>query len=232
MHNKYIDFYQSYFLNKKYLLPLIDAKIALSKDFYSINLKKKWITNSYSRKRVHLIRSNYDSILSTSSSINKDNSLLNCRLPGLNSNKPDLIIIDLKLKLKTKLNLFNLNKKRKIFIITTDLNNKKISHFKKKGVKFIKINSLNNKSDFINLFRVLKLKGFNRILVESGLNFLNQLLKYKLIFNFYLFQSSIKLGKNGLNKSSINLIKKIKTFEKIKVNLDGDDLYKGLLNNV
>ena len=44
-------------------------------------------------KEVHLIRSQYDTIISTSKSINKDNSLLNCRLNGLDNNKPDLVII-------------------------------------------------------------------------------------------------------------------------------------------
>ena len=39
-------------------------------------------------------------ILSTSKSINSDNSLLNCRINGLNNYKPDLFIIDLNLKLK------------------------------------------------------------------------------------------------------------------------------------
>ncbi len=34
------DFYNSYFINKNYYLPFIDAKIALSKDYYSINKKK------------------------------------------------------------------------------------------------------------------------------------------------------------------------------------------------
>ena len=35
------NFYKSYFLNKKKDLPLIDAKLAISKDFYTINKKKK-----------------------------------------------------------------------------------------------------------------------------------------------------------------------------------------------
>ena len=48
----------------------------------------------------HLIRSKYDCIISTSKTINKDNSLLNCRIDGLDNNKPDLIIIDRNLKLK------------------------------------------------------------------------------------------------------------------------------------
>ena len=93
------DFYKSYFLNKKAKFPLLDAKLAISKDFYTINKKGKWITNSRSRKVAHLIRSKYDCVVSTSDSINKDNSLLNCRIDGLDKFKPDLFIVDLNLKL-------------------------------------------------------------------------------------------------------------------------------------
>ena len=72
----------------------------------------------------------------------------------------------------------------------------------------------------------LKKYTYNRILVESGLIFLNELLKNKLIFNLYMFQSSIKLAKKGKNNTSNNIIKKIKLNKKIKVNLNGDRLYK------
>ena len=96
------DFYRSYFINKKENSIYIDAKIAMSKDYFSINKKSRWITNLRSRKISHLLRSRYDTIISTSKSINKDNSLLNCRLKGFDNFKPDLIIIDRKLKLKKK----------------------------------------------------------------------------------------------------------------------------------
>ena len=224
--NNFNDFYQSYFINKKKNLPLIDAKIALSKDYYTIHKKKKWITNSFSRNRGHLIRSEYDSVISTSTSINKDNSLLNCRLNGFNQNKPDLIIIDLKLKIETNLDLFNLPRKRKIVVVTLIKKNKNITKLKKRGVKFIQITSLNNKNDFIYLFSILKKRGFNRILVESGLRFLNELLKIKIISNLYVFKSPIKLGNNGLNNCSANFIKKLNLFKRIKVNLNEDQLYK------
>ena len=228
--NSFNNFYQSYLINKKKKLPLIDAKIAFSKDYYTINKKKKWITNCYSRKRVHLIRSQYDSIISTSKTINNDNALLNCRLDGFNINKPDLIIIDLKLNIKTNLNIFNTATKRKILIVTSIKKNKKIVYLKKKGVKFIFLNSLFYGEDFFKLFKNLKKKGFNRILVESGLKFLNELLKNKIISNLYLFKTSSKLGKNGLNNSSVNLIKRFKVIKKIRVNLDGDQLYRISIN--
>ena len=220
------NFYQSYFLTKKDNLPFIDAKIATSKDYFTINKKSKWITNSFSRNRTHLIRSEYEAIISTSKSINKDNSLLNCRLNGFNNNKPDLIIIDLNLSIKINLNLFKEIYKRKITIVTSVFNSKKRNYLKNKGIRFISLYSLDDKKDFINLFKILKKYDYNRILVESGLVFLKKLLKNKLIFNLYMFQSSIKLGKNGKNNTSNEFIKRLKLKKKIHVNLNGDKLYK------
>ena len=226
LNNNFKDFYQSYFLNQKHNTPFIDAKIAISKDYLTINKKAKWITNSLSRRRTHLIRSEYDAIISTSKSINKDNSLLNCRLAGFNSNKPDLIIIDLMLKIKTNLSLFKNINKRKILIVTSISDSKKISYLRKKGVKIILIESLDSKKDFINLFKILRKYAYNRILVESGLIFLNKLLKENLIFNLYVFQKSSKLGRNGRNNTSNKLLKKLTLKKKVNVNLSGDKLYK------
>ena len=112
---KYKKFYKSYFINKKLSIPFITAKIAISKDYFTINKKKKWITNETSRNNSSFIKKQYDCILSTSKSINQDDSLLNCRINGLNNNKPDLFIIDLKLKLKKKLSLNKYLKKKNFF---------------------------------------------------------------------------------------------------------------------
>ena len=114
---------------------MISAKIAISKDYYSINKKSKWITNKNSQKITHLLRSKNDCIFSTSATINKDNALLNCRIDGLNNLKPDLFIIDLNLKLKKNLSIINIARKRKVFLITTINNDKKINFFKKKDLK-------------------------------------------------------------------------------------------------
>ena len=116
------DFYKSYFLNKERKLPLIDAKIALSKDFYSINKKSKWITNIHSRQKTQLLRSFYDCIISTSKSINKDNSNLDCRIKGLENKSPTIIIIDRFLKIKKNLNL--IKKKKKNIYLLTSVNNR------------------------------------------------------------------------------------------------------------
>ena len=223
---KFKNFYDSYFFNKKFNLPFISAKIAISKDYYSINKKSKWITNESSQKITHLLRSRSDCIFSTSKSINKDNSLLNCRINGLNNFKPDLFIIDLNLKLKKNLSLNKLTNKRNTFLIVIKKNKKKINFFKKKGFKIILINSLSSKNDFILMFHQIYKLGYSRAFFETGLTFLNSLLKYKLVNNLYVLQNNSMLKKNGLNNSSSQYLKKIKLNKKIKINLNNDNLYK------
>ena len=220
----YKNFYKSYFINKKLNIPYVSAKIALSNDFFSINYKKKWITNERSRKIVHLLRSRYDCILSTSKTINLDNSLLNCRIDGLDRLKPDLFIVDLNLKLKKNLLLNKIIKKRKTFIITNKSNSKKVSIYKKKGFKFIFINALKEKKDFISLFKKIYKLGYSRVLLEAGLIFLNTIIKNKLVNNLYLFKSNQNLRKTGKNNFSPNFLKKIR-FKPISINLNGDKLF-------
>ena len=220
------NFYKSYFLNKIKKFPLVDAKLAISKDFYTINKTSEWITNHKSRRIAHFIRSKYDCIVSTSRTINKDNSLLNCRLDGFNNFKPDLIIIDNNLKLKKNLKLFSISNKRKTYIFTSSNDQKKINYFKKRKIKIIKINQLRIKKDFKILFDKIFKLGKGRVLIETGLIFLNELIRYKFINELYLFQSNILLKKKGLNNANISLVKKLKFGKNLKVNLKNDKLFK------
>ncbi len=224
-------FYQSYFINKKLLIPFITGKIAISKDYLTINKKNKWITNKTSRNIVHLLRNRFDCILSTSKSINNDDSLLNCRINGLKNNKPDLFVLDLNLKLKKKLSLNNYLKTRKTFLITGKNNSKKSLVYKKLGYKIIFINKLKDKNDFNSLYRKIYKMGYSRMLVETGLTFLNNLIKKKLIHELYIFKSNKKLGKNGKNNDTSNYLKRIHP-KLLTINLNGDILFKKEFNYV
>ena len=227
--NKFTEkFYQSYFLQPSNKIPFIDAKLAISKDYFTINKKKTWITNKKSRNLGNFLRSKYDCLLTTSKTINKDNPLLNCRIEGLEKKTPCLIIFDRFFKINKNIKILKENN-RKIYIFTTVNNPIKEKFFKKKGVKIIKFSYINDNN--LNLkkmiFKIKKL-GLNRIFVESGGTFLSQLLMNNLIKNLYLFKSSKYLSSNGQNNSNLLQIKKIKILKKnkIKVNLNGDSLYK------
>ena len=219
------DFYKSYFLNKKLNMPFITGKIAISKDFFTINKKNKWITNNASRKLSHLLRFKNDCIISTSKSINLDNSLLNCRINGLNKYKPDLFIIDLHLKLKKNILLNKFIKKRKTYLVINKKNIHKTKIYKKKGYKIITVDSLESKQDFYHLYKKIYKLGYSRAFVESGLTFLNSLIKNRLIHRLYIFQNNNKLGKYGKNNANSKYLKKISS-KLITINLNDDKLYK------
>ncbi len=221
-------FYKSYFLQFKNELPHIDGKLAISKDYSTINTKKRWITNDHSRKVANFIRSKYDCILSTSKTINYDNPLLNCRIKSLEKKSPILIILDRFFKIKKNLKIFNI-KNRKIYIFTYINNFSKEKYFKRIGVKVIKINKKTKPAEELKeIFMKIKLNGFNRVLIETGITFLNKVLQNKLVKNLYLFKSKKNLSSNGLNNSTPYFIKRIKLSKKnkIRVNLKEDFLYK------
>jgi 6-phosphogluconolactonase/glucosamine-6-phosphate isomerase/deaminase len=68
--------------------------------------------------------------------------------------------------------------------------------------------------------------GYARILIETGLTFLNTLIKNKLINDLYIFKSDNYLKNKGKNNTSTKYIKN--TFCKpISINLNNDKLYKG-----
>ena len=76
------------------------------------------------------------------------------------------------------------------------------------------------------MFKKLYRIGKRRILIESGLIFLNKLVKNKLINDLFIFKSNRNLTTAGYNNSKLNYIKKYKLITKIKVNLDDDILLK------
>ena len=205
-----LNFYKSYFLSKnKSSLPYTDIKIAISKDYYSINKKGKWITNQISRTKGHLLRSKYDCILSTYKSVNKDNSLLNCRISGLEHLSPSRVIID------------------KTYVITCIDDKKKEKFLRSKKVKVIKLKYRKNLISYKDILMELKKRGFSRILCESGSFTATNLLKNNLVNTLYVFMSQKRLGKRGKNSfkkqlSHLNMNKK----NELNINLFGDKLYK------
>ncbi len=221
-------FYRSYLKSKKNNLPFVTCKLALSKDYFTINKKYKWITNQYSRSRGHLLRSMHDCLLTSSQTILKDNSQLTCRINGLSDRTPTIAILDNNLKLNTNLKVFKNFKKNRIIIFHNKINKKKMNTFKILKVKFLRV-PLNKDGD-LDLKKILlnlKKLGFSRILLESGRYLTTNFLNENLVDDLNLFISNKKLNKNGSGSLKKYLVPFLKNKKKItiKVNLFGDSLF-------
>ena len=130
------------------------------------------------------------------------------------------------MRLKNKLKLFDISKKRKTYIVTTSRNDKKISFFKSKKFKIIQLANLQDKKDFNRLFQILFQIGKRRLLIESGLIFLNKVMDFKLVNNLYIFKSHNQLKKNGFNNTKFRHLKKLSNKNKLRINLNNENLFK------
>ena len=208
-------------------LPFVTAKMAVSKDLYTNNLKKKWITNKFSRGRVHLMRSNHDCILTSVNTVIADNPKLTCRIDGLENLSPSRIILDKKLKIPITSNIVKTANNYRTFIFFSKTNKKKIKTLKHLKISLVKSPVTNDGNlDLKNILAKIRLLGFSRIFLESGLNLTTSFLKKGLVDDFQLFISSENLGRNGNNsfKKNMKLFLKNKKFTIAKVNLFGDRL--------
>ena len=196
------DLYESYVKNRKLKLPFLTAKIAVSKNGLIYSEGTKRITSKISDKLTHFLRYKNDSIMISSKTLNIDNPKLNCRLKGLEKFSPRRIILDKNLKIKLDSFIFRSIKSNNTIIFYNSSNYSKIKVLEKKGTILVK-SKLNNNGLF-NLKKILKklfTLGVRNLLVEGGNQITKNLIKDKLIDEFYLFQSPKILPNNKANQS-------------------------------
>ena len=196
LKNEAKELYESYFINRKYNLPYVTAKIAISKNNLIYSEGTKRITNQLSDKLSHYLRFKNDAIMISSKTLNIDNSKLNCRLKGYENFSPKRIILDRNLDINLNTYVFKTAKKCETIIFHNSVNKSKIKILKKHKINLFKLN-LDNKKNFdlkIVLKKLYSL-GIRNLLVEGGDNLTKNMLKKKLINQFYLFKSIKNLSK-------------------------------------
>ena len=232
LYKEIIDFYKPYFFNRKYKIPYVTGKIAVSENNLIFSKGTKRITDIHSDKLTHFLRYKNDSLMISYKTLNQDNPKLNCRLKGLNKFSPKRIILDSNLEMNIKSYIFRTANKNNTIIFYNNANKQKITLFKKRGIQLIKSNL--TKKRYFDLKLVLKKLykiGIRNILVEGGDDLSGSFLKNKLFNQFYLFKSPKILTKSVPYKD-FNDIKylihnyRIKSEIKNKLTKDTIILYK------
>ncbi|MCH7827231.1 MAG: bifunctional diaminohydroxyphosphoribosylaminopyrimidine deaminase/5-amino-6-(5-phosphoribosylamino)uracil reductase RibD [Bacteroidetes bacterium] len=217
------------YVSKK--VPYVTLKAAVTLDGKIADKKgnSKWISSTQSRKFVHKLRFEYDSVLIGYNTFKKDNPSLNVRL--VKGRNPHKIILDSKLRIVTNSNVFISKKDEKIIIITANENKnklKKINFLKKAGAEILFIKK--NKDGLLNLKILLKQLAkikISSVLVEGGSNVFNSFIKQKLFDEIMLFISPKIMGRGLSWTGNLNIenIKKALNFEIIENKKIGDDIF-------
>ena len=228
MNEECIDLYDGFFsriLNNKPFVTLkiacsLDGKIALN------NYQSKWITNDLSRSYVHLIRSQNDAIMTTSSTILADNPEMNCRLNGLENRSPKKVILDRYLKVSSEYKIYNSSPNNDIFVYSLlDMVNHLSHNIKIKKIKIEK--NLCNESFFNFIFKDLALRGINNLLIEAGSKINTILLSLGLIDKLLIFRSGKTIGNDGIpfiDNLNINSMNNVYNYKLSSIRTFDDDV--------
>lgn len=194
-------FYEGYFLNKIKNRPKITLKMASTLDGKITSSKKKWISNSSSRKIVHHLRSNNDAILVGSNTVKIDNPRLTCRINGLENTSPIRIVINRKLDLNKDFHIITDRSVKTILI--SSLNKEQIpKHLKKKNIEIINIK--NEKFNLKTILKEISSFGINNLLVEGGARMAGFFLKSKFVDELIIFRNNIIVGDAELSLIKFN----------------------------
>ena len=223
------NFYAIYNDFSKNFFPKVYAKIATTKNYYSFVKNRPQITNSYSKKLTHILRSEINAILIGVNTHNKDNPLLNCRINGLNLLSPARFIIDPNLRINRNSKLIMSAKKIKTYIFYSDKNNNKINYLKNKNIYPIYLPLNKNKHiDCKEILVTIGLLGYKNVLIEGGYNTIKRFIDLNLIDIFYFFKNNEVISKKSSHSFKniyMLLEKKFKNKNKLQqVNLKDNTL--------
>lgn len=192
-----------HYITKK--IPYVALKYAMTMDG-RISLDdgtSKWITNEKSRNYVHELRNLYSGILCGINTVQKDNPLLNCRIP--NGKNPVRIILDSHLSIDENSQIVQTSKEIKTIIACTDFDENKKMLLENSGINILLCKPKNNTVDLNDLLKKIGEEKIDSILVEGGGKINSSFLKENLVQKIYTFVGNKILGGNQ-NKSPVSSI--------------------------
>jgi diaminohydroxyphosphoribosylaminopyrimidine deaminase/5-amino-6-(5-phosphoribosylamino)uracil reductase len=162
----------------------------------------KWISNDDSRNYVHeVLRINADAILTTATTVIKDNATMNSRVAEAEPKELNLIIIDKELDIlkdeNKTLNIFYKREKTKIYLVSDQT----FENTLPEHIELINVNIHGGECDLFELSAVLLNKNICEVLVEAGGKLNASLLKAKIVDELIIFIAPSLL----IDNSSINL---------------------------
>lgn len=177
-------------LNKRFFTfhqkkrPYIVLKWAQTADGFMAteNGEQKWITNSFSKQRVHLWRTQEQAILVGTETAKFDNPQLNARL--WDGNQPIRVVLDRDLKLNSNLHLFDQSQNTLVFT--------EIEKENKKNLSLIKIDFASNVEK--QILSELHQKGIQSLIIEGGKRTLASFIKKDLWDEARIFTSKESWG--------------------------------------
>jgi diaminohydroxyphosphoribosylaminopyrimidine deaminase / 5-amino-6-(5-phosphoribosylamino)uracil reductase len=181
--------------------PEVTLKLAISADgmIGKTGSGQVAISNEISRRMVHMMRAQSDTILIGSGTALADDPELTCRLPGLESRSPIRIVLDSKLKTPMTSKLVSTARNTPVwFAALGTADETKCKNLQTAGCRILSCDDDNGKIALPELLDDLGAQGIASLLIEGGSNVAAVLLSEGLVDRIILFIGTTTIGQGGI----------------------------------
>jgi diaminohydroxyphosphoribosylaminopyrimidine deaminase / 5-amino-6-(5-phosphoribosylamino)uracil reductase len=182
--------------------PHVILKLAVSADdrIGAAGGKPAAITGEAAKARVHLLRAQCDAILVGIGTVQADDPLLTCRLPGMEARSPVRVVLDRALRLPGASRLVHSARETPLWVIASELAEAAAAtKLGAAGAQVIRIApSAGPGLDLAAVLRVLAEKGITRLMVEGGARVASSFVAADLADEIWLLRGPEPIGADGI----------------------------------
>lgn len=182
--------------------PHVILKLAVSADdkIAARGHKPVAITGEAARTRVHLLRAQNDAILVGIGTVQADDPLLTCRLPGMAARSPVRVVLDRALRLSGDSRLVHSARETPLWVMTSDLAEAPAAvKLGAAGAQVIRVASTASPGlDLLPVLHALGEKGITRLMVEGGARVARSFVAAGLVDEIWLLRGPDAIGADGV----------------------------------
>jgi diaminohydroxyphosphoribosylaminopyrimidine deaminase/5-amino-6-(5-phosphoribosylamino)uracil reductase len=203
--------------------PHVILKLAVSSDdkIGAAGRKPVAITGEAAKARVHLLRAQCDAVLVGIGTVQADDPLLTCRLPGMEAQSPIRVVLDRALRISGTSRLVHSARETPLWVMTSSLSEAPAAmKLGAAGAQVIRVATTTTPPpglDLANVLHALAEKGITRLLVEGGARVASSFVAAGLVDEIWLLRGPDAVGADGvaaLDALPLTSITQSPTFER------------------
>jgi diaminohydroxyphosphoribosylaminopyrimidine deaminase/5-amino-6-(5-phosphoribosylamino)uracil reductase len=184
--------------------PHVILKLAVSSDdkIGAAGRKPQAISGEAARARVHLLRAQCDAIMVGIGTVQADDPLLTCRLPGMEARSPVRVVLDRALRISGTSRLVHSARETPLWVMTSNLAEAPAAmKLGAAGAQVIRVATTTTPPPGLDLNAVLHAlaeKGITRLLVEGGARVASSFVTAGLVDEVWLLRGPDPVGADGV----------------------------------
>jgi diaminohydroxyphosphoribosylaminopyrimidine deaminase/5-amino-6-(5-phosphoribosylamino)uracil reductase len=160
------------------------------------------ITGEAAKARVHLLRAQCDAILVGIGTVQADDPLLTCRLPGMGAQSPVRVVLDRSLRIPGTSRLVHSARETPLWVMTSNLSEAPAAmKLGAAGAQVIRVAATSASTpglDLPGVLHALSEKGINRLMVEGGARVASSFVATGLVDEVWLLRGPDPIGADGV----------------------------------